>query len=460
VRRVAAARDLARLLAERHGRIPRAAWEIVLDGLCTDTDLRRLVGRHLRAVPNGPLPRARTDMIDALVPPPALPRDQLREFAEDLLRIAPPDPPPETREEAARLLDAALSPEETARILWACLCGHDEAVADAAAEHARRIAETPPPRMVLSVDELADLLAERLLPALRDGLRHRDHSSRALDRLEQARADIHAVRDDTRAIAARIERALRALESARQAPTAAPAPPGPGAVADAVRRALEPLLTAPPPWASDALRRIDRAEEMIREIASQAAGVPTPQAQREAWRLAHPGAPLRIALVADLENLTSSARDWRGRRVNFAALRERLGRGGEIVSAAAFAVETPGQGGFLAALRHAGWEPFVRPTTVSGGRPKANWDVGITLHVVGIAPHIDLLGLATGDGDFADLLQWLREQGVRTRVAAVPEDASSKLRVWADEFIPVVDDLLIAPDPDSRESARPASAAP
>jgi len=170
---------------------------------------------------------------------------------------------------------------------------------------------------------------------------------------------------------------------------------------------------------------------------------PTPRAHREAWRLAHPDAPPRIALAADLENLTSSAREWRGRRINFAALHERLGRGGRVVSAAAFAVETPGQAGFLAALRYAGWEPHVRPRTTAVGRPKANWDVGLTLHVVGLAPHVDILGLATGDGDFADLLHWLREQGIQTRVAAVREDTAEKLRVAADEFIAVDDGMMM-----------------
>jgi len=113
------------------------------------------------------------------------------------------------------------------------------------------------------------------------------------------------------------------------------------------------------------------------------------------------------------------------------------------VSAAAFAVETSGQAGFLAALRYAGWEPHVRPRTTAVGRPKANWDVGLTLHIVGLAPYVDVLGLATGDGDFADLIHWLREQGVQTRVAAVPEDTAEKLRVAADEFIAVDDGLMM-----------------
>ncbi len=90
-------------------------------------------------------------------------------------------------------------------------------------------------------------------------------------------------------------------------------------------------------------------------------------------------------------------------------------------------------------------------------------DGRFTLHVVDLAPHVDAVALATGDGDFADLLDWLREQGIQTRVAAVPKDTALKLRVAADEFIPVDDALMVpadhgrAPDVDGARAAAAAS---
>lgn len=42
-------------------------------------------------------------------------------------------------------------------------------------------------------------------------------------------------------------------------------------------------------------------------------------------------------------------------------------------------------GGTLRRSPALGWEPRVRPTNSSAGRPTANWDVGITLHVVDLA---------------------------------------------------------------------------
>jgi uncharacterized LabA/DUF88 family protein len=66
-----------------------------------------------------------------------------------------------------------------------------------------------------------------------------------------------------------------------------------------------------------------------------------------------------------------------------------------------------------------------------------------------------VLGLATGDGDFADLLDWVHREGIQTRVAAVPEDTADKLRVAADEVIPV-DKALMMPRETHRRARKPA----
>lgn len=68
----------------------------------------------------------------------------------------------------------------------------------------------------------------------------------------------------------------------------------------------------------------------------------------------------------------------------------------------------------------------------------------MTLYAVRQAPLIDILGIATGDGDFADLLRWLRARGIRSRVASVPGVASNTLREEADEFIEIDESMLLS----------------
>jgi len=438
-------KDSPRTLVRRHAQFPPAIWAVILDGLCSDAQLRTLTQRYLRPLPNRPLPKDRAWMIGALIPPPTTPHNLLAGFISDLLTMAPPGPAAATPEAVRHLLDQAQSSQQYASVLWACVCGADEAVAQAAVEHAvRAIGVTEPERAgAADAQDVADAVVRALAPLLR-APGPRDDSAKLLGRLEQARTEVHGLRGKLDGAVADITRSVRELATR-------PAAAGADRVADAVAARLSRYLETAPAWAEEALRRLGNAEQRIEALASDTLSTPGPRAQRDAWRLAHPAAPPRIALVADLENLTSSAREWRGRRLNFAAVYERLGRGGTVVSAAAFAVETPGQAAFLAALRHAGWAPHVRSTTTAAGRPKANWDVGLTLHVVDLAPRVDIVGLATGDGDFADLLQWLRAQGIQTRVAAVPEDTADKIRVAADEFIPVDEAMMMPGDAHGRE---------
>jgi uncharacterized LabA/DUF88 family protein len=178
------------------------------------------------------------------------------------------------------------------------------------------------------------------------------------------------------------------------------------------------------------------------------------RAIRQAWRTAHPGAPLRIGLFADCANLYYGARAWHDKRVDFTALRARLGAGGDVTHALAFAVQLldVDQSAFLNALRRAQWEPRLRVPKQFGDHLKANWDVGLTLAVVALAGGLDVVGLATGDGDFVDLLAWLRGCGIHTRVAAIPESAAADLRAAADEFL-TIDDALLRPIPSREPSA-------
>jgi len=61
--------------------------------------------------------------------------------------------------------------------------------------------------------------------------------------------------------------------------------------------------------------------------------------------------------------------------------------------------------------------------------------VGITIDAVKIAPSVDAVVLASGDGDFIQLVEYLKNQGKRVEVLAFGRSASSKLREIADEFI-------------------------
>jgi len=69
------------------------------------------------------------------------------------------------------------------------------------------------------------------------------------------------------------------------------------------------------------------------------------------------------------------------------------------------------------------------------GLKKADCDVVITVDAIRISPSVDTIVLASGDGDFQQLVEYLENQGKRVEIIAFGRSASSKLKESADEFI-------------------------
>ncbi len=75
-----------------------------------------------------------------------------------------------------------------------------------------------------------------------------------------------------------------------------------------------------------------------------------------------------------------------------------------------------------------------------GGAKKADWDVGMAIDAVRTAEIVDTIVLASGDGDFIPLVEYLKNQGRRVEVMAFGPSASGKLKEIADEFIDMAQD--------------------
>ena len=61
--------------------------------------------------------------------------------------------------------------------------------------------------------------------------------------------------------------------------------------------------------------------------------------------------------------------------------------------------------------------------------------MGLCMDVVRLIPKIDAMVLVSGDGDYKDLLDYARSQGVRTEVVAFSQTASSRLVENCDSFL-------------------------
>ena len=57
------------------------------------------------------------------------------------------------------------------------------------------------------------------------------------------------------------------------------------------------------------------------------------------------------------------------------------------------------------------------------------------MDAIAMAEKVDVAILATGDGDFADLVKYLHTKGVKVEIAAFKQTAAKELIEKADEFI-------------------------
>ena len=146
----------------------------------------------------------------------------------------------------------------------------------------------------------------------------------------------------------------------------------------------------------------------------------------------------RVGVFVDVSNMYFSAQSSYKKYVDFGAILKTAVAGRKLVRAFAYVIESASQKekDFFKALDKLGYETRVKPLQIfQGGAKKGDWDVGLTIDVVRLLPLLDVVVLVSGDGDYVDLLDYLRGHGRRTEVMAFKQNTSNKLIEEADEFI-------------------------
>ncbi len=147
----------------------------------------------------------------------------------------------------------------------------------------------------------------------------------------------------------------------------------------------------------------------------------------------------RVGVFVDVQNMYYSAKNLYKAKVNFKAVLNEAGRGRNLIRAIAYVVEAQElkEKSFFEALLNIGFEVKAKELQVFyGGMKKGDWDIGIAMDCIELAPKLDTVVLISGDGDFKELIEHLqRALGCRVEVMAFGRSASSKLKETADEFI-------------------------
>ncbi len=145
----------------------------------------------------------------------------------------------------------------------------------------------------------------------------------------------------------------------------------------------------------------------------------------------------RIAVLIDVQNLYHSAKNLYRARVNFRAVLKLAVGDRNLIRAFAYVIKTKTgeEKAFFEALIKLGIETRVKELQeFYGGFKKGDWDVGITIDAIRISPSVDTIVLASGDGDFLQLVEYLKNQGKRVEMIAFGRSSSAKLKEAVDEF--------------------------
>ncbi len=154
----------------------------------------------------------------------------------------------------------------------------------------------------------------------------------------------------------------------------------------------------------------------------------------------------RVGIFLDIQNLYYSARDEFNRKVNFESVLYKVLNERVLVRAIAYLVRLKGveQKNFINTLKAIGYQVRVKEPKIfkrfddSGNlwtTIKADWDMGIAMDAISLSDKLDVAVLASGDGDFTDLVRYLHTKGVKVEIAAFKQTAAKELIEVADEFI-------------------------
>lgn len=147
----------------------------------------------------------------------------------------------------------------------------------------------------------------------------------------------------------------------------------------------------------------------------------------------------RVGVFIDAQNLYHSAKNIYGANVNFKKILENAVSGRPLIKAVAYVITTESgeEKNFFEALEKAGIETKSKELQIfTDGKKKADWDVGIAIDAIRLAPKLDVVILVAGDGDFIPLVEYLKfSHGCQVEAVSFIQSSSSKLIEVCDSFM-------------------------
>jgi uncharacterized LabA/DUF88 family protein len=155
----------------------------------------------------------------------------------------------------------------------------------------------------------------------------------------------------------------------------------------------------------------------------------------------------KVAIFVDVQNIYYTTRQIHQCHFDYNAFWAEVTSNLEVTLAFAYAINRSNekQQQFQNILRGIGFEVKLKPYIQrSDGSAKGDWDVGITIDVMEQAKNVDVVVLASGDGDFDLLVEKIRRSyGVSVEVYGVEKLTATSLINAASKFVPIKGKLLL-----------------
>lgn len=155
----------------------------------------------------------------------------------------------------------------------------------------------------------------------------------------------------------------------------------------------------------------------------------------------------KIAIFVDVQNIYYTTKDGLSAQFDYNAFWALINTANtELVIAQAYAISRniEKQVQFQNILRAIGFKVKLRPyISRQDGSSKGDWDVGITVDMLEVAPLVDRLILLSGDGDFSYLIDNLTAKGKIVDVYGVACLSADSLKRSATNFFPIDQKLLM-----------------
>ena len=155
----------------------------------------------------------------------------------------------------------------------------------------------------------------------------------------------------------------------------------------------------------------------------------------------------RVAVFADVQNLYYTVKEQHNSHFDYGAFLREATAGRQLVKALAYATDKGDerQRRFQQLLKGLGFDVRLQPFVQrADGSTKGDWDVGIAVDMLDLAPRVETVVLASGDGDYAPVVgKLVDELGIVVEVYGAQDLTAGLLARRATRFVPIQGQMLL-----------------